>query len=249
MSQRQALFLNFDIKAQPDEETCGPTCLYALYQYYHDTISLKEVIREVKKLKTGGTLAVMMGNHALSRGYDAVIYTYNLNVFDPSWFKHSSRKMIELLRKQMRYKFKSKKLQVASKAYIKFLEAGGSIRYAEMNEKLIKGYLQRSIPILAGLSATYLYGTPREISTSNKFDSIKGEPVGHFAVINGYDESSSFAYLADPMNPNPLKSQYYSVHFDRLINSIMLGIVTYDANVLIIEPKKPRQRVTKTPSP
>ncbi len=44
-------------------------------------------------------------------------------------------------------------------------------------------------------------------------------------------------YLADPMNPNPLKSQYYSVTFDRLLNSIMLGIVTYDANLLIIEPK------------
>jgi hypothetical protein len=40
------------------------------------------------------------------------------------------------------------------------------------------------------------------------------------------------------MNPNPLQSQYYSVSFDRLINSIMLGIVTYDANLLVIEPKK-----------
>src|SRR5262245_26599770 len=43
MSQRQALFLDFDIKAQPDEVTCGPTCLHALYQYYGDKISLKQV--------------------------------------------------------------------------------------------------------------------------------------------------------------------------------------------------------------
>jgi hypothetical protein len=246
MSQRQALFLNFDIKAQPDEVTCGPTCLHAMYQYYGDSISLREVVHEVKNLKTGGTLAVMMGNHALQRGYEAHIYTYNLNIFDPTWFSHSSGKMMDFLQRQMRYKSHSKKLQVASKSYIKFLKAGGKIVYSELNESLIKGYLRRSIPILAGLSATYLYGTSREISTSNKFDSIRGEPVGHFAVINGYDEPNNFVYLADPMNPNPLKSQYYSVNFDRLINSIMLGIVTYDANLLIIQPRKKGSQISKT---
>ncbi len=238
MSQRQALFLNFDIKAQPDEVTCGPTCLHALYQYYNDDIGLKQVIREVKKLKTGGTLAVMMGNHALRRGYQASIYTYNLNVFDPTWFKLSSTKMISNLKKQMTFKSKRRKLWVASRSYIKFLQAGGKLLYSELDEGLIKGYLKKSVPILAGLSATYLYGTPREISVNNKYDSVRGEPVGHFAIINGYDARTDLVYLADPMNPNPLKSQYYSVSFDRLINSIMLGIVTYDANLLVIEPRE-----------
>ena len=235
---RHALFLNFDIKAQPDDITCGPTCLHALYQYYKDDIQLKDVVSEVKSLKTGGTLAVMLGNHALQRGYNAHIYTYNLNVFDPTWFDLSPKKMIEVLKKQARYKFKSKRLQVASKAYIKFLEAGGKVFQHELDEALIKTYLKQSIPILTGLSATYLYGTQREIPKNNKYDSVRGEPVGHFVIINGYDESSNLVYLADPMNPNPLKSQYYNVTFDRLINSIMLGIVTYDANLLIIEPKK-----------
>jgi hypothetical protein len=235
---RQALFLNFDIKAQPDDTTCGPTCLHALYQYYNDNIALKEVVDEVKSLKTGGTLAVMLGNHALQRGYHAHIYTYNLNIFDPTWFDLSSKKMIENLKKQMRYKFRSKRLQVASKAYIKFLEQGGKIYQHELDGALIKKYLKQSVPVLTGLSATYLYGTQREIPKNNKFDSVRGEPVGHFVIINGYDENSNQVYLADPMNPNPLKSQYYSVTFDRLINSIMLGIVTYDANLLVIEPKE-----------
>jgi hypothetical protein len=236
ISHRPAIFLNFDIMAQPDEVTCGPTCLHALYEYYHDPITLTEVIDEVKPLKTGGTLAVMLGNHALKRGYKAAIYTYNLHVFDPTWFG-SPKKMVSQLKKQMKYKLNSRKLQAASKAYIKFLEAGGSIFQSELNEELIRGYLKRSIPMLTGLSATYLYGTPREIPSTNKYDSIKGEPAGHFVVINGYDEQSNQVYIADPLNPNPLKSQYYSVNFTRLINSIMLGIVTYDANLLVIEPK------------
>ena len=237
MSDRKALFLNFDIKAQPDDITCGPTCLHSIYQYYHDEIQLKQVVSEVKSLKSGGTLAVMLGNHALQRGYKAKIYTYNLNVFDPSWFALPQTKMISNLKKQMRYKFRRKKLQVASRAYIKFLEAGGIIQQTELDEHLLKKYLKQSTPILTGLSATYLYGTQREIPATNKYDSIKGEPVGHFVIINGYEEATNIVYMADPMNPNPLKSQYYSVTFNRLINSIMLGIVTYDANLLVIEPK------------
>lgn len=236
---RKELVLGFDIQAQPDEVTCGPTCLHALYQYYDDSIPLKDVIREVKSLRTGGTLAVMLGNHALKRGYRAHIYTYNLNVFDPTWFKHSSKKIIKFLKEQMEFKYKRRKLHVASQAYIKFLEAGGKLHNSELDENLIKGYLKRGVPILTGLSATYLYGTPREIPQFDIYDSIKGEPAGHFVVITGYDEEKNCVFLADPMEPNPLgKGQAYSVDFVRLINSIMQGIVTYDANLLVIEPKK-----------
>jgi hypothetical protein len=237
MKNHQALFLNFDIKAQPDEVTCGPTCLHALYEYYQDTISLKQVIGEVKSLDGGGTLAVMLGNHALKRGYKATIYTYNWNVFDPTWNTSSSSKLISGLKKQMRYKLKKRKLGVASHAYIKFLQAGGKISFEELTSGLIKKFLMDKVPVLAGLSATNLYQTPREIGAINKYDSTKGEPVGHFVIINGYDDRTKCAYIADPMNPNPLKSQYYSVNFNRLINSILLGIVTYDCNLLVIEPR------------
>jgi hypothetical protein len=232
------IVLDFDIKAQPDEVTCGPTCLQAVYSFYGDQIPLKEVTRHVKQLKNGGTLAVMLGNHALKRGYKAHIYTYNLNVFDPTWFEHGSSKIIGFLEEQMKFKHTRRKLLVASTAYIKFLESGGEVHYSELDARLIKSFLKRGIPILTGLSATYLYGTAREIPQFDIYDSIKGEPAGHFVVITGYDEDKNCVYVADPMEPNPLgKGQVYKVDFVRLINSIMLGIITYDANLLIIEPK------------
>jgi len=235
---KKELTLDFDIQAQPNDVTCGPTCLQALYNYYGDDVPLKEVILEVKQLKFGGTLAVMLGNHALKRGYKARIYTYNLNVFDPTWFKHSSKKMIQFLREQMEFKRKRRKLRIASQAYIKFLQSGGELRNLELDENLIKNYLKKSIPILTGLSATYLYGSAREIPEFDIFDSIKGEPAGHFVVVTGFDEKKKCVHITDPNEPNPLgQGKVYSVSFARLINSIMLGIVTYDANLLIIEPK------------
>lgn len=235
------LRLDFDIEAQPDEVTCGPTCLHALYNYYKDPISLLDVIQQTRSLRGGGTLAVLLAIHALKRGYKATIFTYDLKVFDPSWFKYQPIKMVRVLKEQMKVKASRKKLMVASKGYIKFLELGGELRYAELDDQLVKEYIARSIPVLTGLSATYLYGTPREIS-DNTYDSIKGDPAGHFVVINGYDDKKNWAYLADPMTPNPLnKGRIYGVNFNRLINSIMLGIITYDANLLIIEPKKPKR--------
>jgi Peptidase_C39 like family len=236
---RKELVLGFDIEAQPDEVTCGPTCLQAIYRYYNDDVPLKQLIKEVKQLKNGGTLAVMLGNNALHRGYRAMIYSYNLNIFDPTWSGLSRKKIVKKLEEQMAFKHKRRKLQVASKAYIQFLEAGGEVGYGELDEKLIKGYLNRSIPILTGLSATYLYGTPREVPQFDIYDDIKGESAGHFVVISGYDEGKNCVYLADPMTPNPIgKGRVYGVSFSRLISSIMLGIVTYDANLLVIEPMK-----------
>ncbi len=231
--------LRFDIQAQPDEVTCGPTCLHALYQYYDDPVLLKDVIREVKHLKTGGTLAVMLGSHALSKGYKAHIYSYNLNVFDPTWFDSPKEEIIRFLKEQIAFKRKRRKLVAVSEGYLRFLENGGEVHWAELDDELIKSFLKQSIPILTGLSATYLYGSPREIPQFDIYDSIKGEPAGHFVVITGYDVDKNCVYIADPMEPNPLgKGQVYPVSFVRLINSIMLGIVTYDANLLIIEPKK-----------
>ena len=228
---------DFEILVQPDDITCGPTCLQAVYNYFGDNIPLPTVISETSRWSDGGTLAVILGNHALKKGYKATLYTYNLMVFDPTWFNYDNNRMIDLLEQQMEVKH-SPKLHFASNAYMRFLKNGGEILFEELDKKLLIKYLEQKIPVLTGLSATYLYGTPREIPETNEYDPIRGKPSGHFVVINGYDEAQRQFLIADPLKPNPMaKTQNYMVNADRLINSIMLGIVTYDANILIIQPK------------
>jgi hypothetical protein len=199
---------------------------------------LEQVIRETPKLEKGGTLAVLLGCDALRRGYRATIYTFNLKVFDPTWFA-SRKSLVPRLRAQRAAKRKSAKLKAASQAYIDFLQLGGKIRMQDLNASLIRRYLKRSIPILTGLSSTYLYQCEREIEPEGQSDDILGVPNGHFVVLCGYDKQRQTVRVADPYLPNPIaEDHYYEVGLDRLVCAILLGVLTYDANLLVIEPAK-----------
>lgn len=233
------------IHSQPTPVTCGPTSLHAIYNYYNDSISLEQVIDEMTYLQGGGTLAVLLARHALKRGYTAKIYTYNLSVFDPTWFnapaEKSVRHLIQKLKLQQKVKT-SQKLKKASSAYIEFLELGGRLLFEDLTPALLSRYFRKNVPILAGLSATYLYRSAREVAPDDftvYYDDINGTACGHFVVLCGYNEESHDIVVADPYPENPeFKSHYYAVKVNRLINAIMLGILTYDANFLIIEKPK-----------
>lgn len=230
--------LKLEILAQPDEATCGPTCLHALYQYYGDTVDLSQVIEEAPSLEEGGTLASFLAGHALKRGYSAKIYTYNLRVFDPTWFDNKRIKLVEKLEDRLDHKRSASKLRRAIQAYIDFVKLGGIIDFDDLTPELIEGYLNRGAPILTGLSATYLYRCARETPDA-EFDDVRGDPQGHFVVLCGYDRKTHEVLVADPLEPNPLgKDHFYSVNIDRVICAILLGVLTYDANLLIIEPPR-----------
>lgn len=232
--------LPLEMTRQPDDFTCGPTCLQAIYRYYGDDLPLTSLIEDVPTFTDGGTLAVMLGCDALTRGYEATIYTFNLQVFDPSWFGSSRVDLVERLMGQKAVR-QNPKLITACNAYIEFLNRGGSIRMQDLNGTLIRKYLKRSIPILTGLSATYLYSESREIAETSTPDDLRGTPSGHFVVLSGFDGVERTVQVSDPFLPNPLSQGHqYEVPLDRAICSILLGIMTYDANLLIIRPRDPQ---------
>lgn len=233
--------LRVDILPQPDDFTCGPTCLHALYRYFGETLPLERVIAEVPMLEGGGTLDVLLANHALARGYSARVYTYNVQMFDPTWFNGRRNDLAQRLRLQMEHK-DSQRLRVATEAYLLFLERGGELRFEELTSALIRKYLSREVPILTGLSATYLYGTAREYGPEGRPDDVRGRPAGHFVVLCGYDRETREVLVADPLHTNPLsRTNQYMVGIERVICAILLGILTYDANLLIIEPRDTRK--------
>lgn len=233
--------LHLEILPQSDETTCGPTCLQAVYRYYGNEIPLETVIAESGRLDEGGTLAVLLGCDALRRGYRATIYTYNLQVFDPTWFGPEPVDLAQRLRAQDEAK-RLPKLHVATEAYLEFVERGGRLRFEDLTPALIRKYLRRGTPILSGLSATYLYRSARERS-DNELDDVRGEPVGHFVLLSGYHPDSRQVLIADPLLPNPMaEGQRYLVDIDRVVGAILLGVVTYDANLLIVDAPRKRKR-------
>jgi hypothetical protein len=234
------LKLNIDVLQQPNDVTCGPTCLQALYNFYGNHVPLQRVIAEVPQLKTGGTLAVLLGVDALRRGYDATIYTNNLHEFDPTWFHPGRHELEERLRSQKAFK-NNQRLQLATDAYLDFLEMGGDIRYRDFHAGMIRTYLAHGMPILTGLSATYMYDDAREYANSGCYDDVRGEPSGHFVVLCGYNRVDREILVADP------RRNKYWMKADRIISAILLGVLTHDANLLMIRPKGSDARHAKRP--
>jgi len=226
--------LSLSISAQPDDTTCGPTCLQAVYAYYGDMVALPRLVSEVPVLHGGGTLAAGLAVHALRRGYHAEIYTANMQLFDPSWFRAPGVDLAENLRRQLLHKH-DPKLKVATEVYLDYLALGGTVRFERITRQLVRDLLDLEVPILTGLSATYLYGCPRE--KDDEYDDIRGEPAGHFVVVAGEDPDRGTARVYDPLSDNPaFDAHAYDVDVEHLLGAIFLGIVTYDANLLIITP-------------
>lgn len=230
--------LPVNILPQPDDWTCGPTCLHAVYRFFGEEIELPTLIARVPKLDDGGTLAVMLGCDALRHGYVARIYTFNLTVFDPTWFRDPAVDLKEKLAQQAAAK-EDAKLRLATVGYLDFLRLGGDIRMRDLSPSLIRKYLARNQPLLCGLSSTYLYGEPREINSTQQPNDICGVPQGHFVVLHGYNNDTRRVLVSDPYHKNPLSDhQEYEVPLARAVTAILLGVLTYDANFLVIRPAR-----------
>ena len=224
--------IELEILPQPDDETCGATCLQAVYKYWGDDISLDEVIDGVQHLETGGTLGALLGAHALGRNYSSLIYTYNLRVFDPTWFR-TGVDVGERLKKRRALRSEVG-MRAAIDGYLGYLDAGGEVKLEDLTAELLVGYLDREVPLITGLSSTFLYRSMREVGPDD--DDVSGDPSGHFVVLCGYDRAAGTVLVADPYRANPLGADSYEVTLDRMVASILLGIVTHDANVVVIEP-------------
>jgi len=220
--------------AQPDGTSCGPTCLHAIYRYLGRREALRKIIARARRLEHGGTYAVFLACDALRRGFDATIYTYNLTVFDPTWFRPGVN-IADRLRRQRDRKQRDANLVHATEGYLEFLALGGRLRFADLTRALVRGILRRRLPILTGLSSTFLYRSAREYGPHDVPDDIRGGPAGHFVVLAGYDRRERSVLVVDPYGPHPYgKSRRYWINVDRVLGAVLLGIVTHDANLLVI---------------
>jgi len=232
--------LNVHRFLQPDDVTCGPTCLRKVYDFYGMRVDMDEIVGALERNEDGGTLAVFLGMSARRRGLNARIYSYDLQIFDPTWAALAPRELLERMRARDAY-LKDEKRKRAAAAYVRFLEMNGELSFDELTPALLRSIIDRGHPVLAGLSATYLYGFSRErwdpVTKRLVDDDIAGDPTGHFVVISGYDHWGRRLTILDPSEHVPESHNgRVQVESTRLINAIMLGDATYDAVLLELWP-------------
>jgi hypothetical protein len=223
---------------QPDDVTCGPTCLAKVYQYYGVARPLDAIIAETPRNPDGGTLAVNLGISAIGHGFRPTIYPFGLRVFDRTWRRLGRGELLEKLRQRADAVDKGR-LERAVRAYHEYLARGGRVRFTEPSAGLLVSILRRGDPILTGLSATYLYDASRE--RDNTYDDVGGHSAGHFVVVCGFRPRSRRFVVADPFRNVPLsRTGRYTVEADRLITAILLGDQTYDAVLLTLGKRSAR---------
>ncbi len=225
----------FEITPQPDEVTCGASCLHSVYRRHGVALPLEQVIAQVPHLPEGGTLAVMLGLHALSEGFSTTLYTFDLQLFDPSWFQPEGPPIAERLIAQAKVK-RDPKFLTYTQAYLDFLAGGGKVLMEDLSTALLQRLLTKG-PLIVALSNTWLLQCARERPADMEPDDVNGEPAGHFVVVYGLDQASGQACVADPYIDHPHPAQHhYRVSIERLIGAIFLGVMTFDGKLLVIEP-------------
>ncbi len=228
---------------QPDEVTCGPTCLAQVYDYYGLGKPLDQVIEETPRNPDGGSLGAYLGIGAINNGLSVQLYSYNLRVFDPTWRELEKPALLEKLAERKAV-VRSERLQRAVTGYMRFLELGGEVRFAELTERLLTKIISQRRPIITGLNATHLYRTPRELG--EEYDDVRGDPVGHFVVLSGYYPKTGRFLVRDPSTHIPFsRSGTYLVRAERLIAAILLGDITYDAVLLVMSPGKSNSKTRR----
>jgi hypothetical protein len=241
----EALLLDVPPLRQPDDVSCGPTCLFKVLRGYGDPRSFDEIATAVRRNDDGGTLGVFVGLAALALGYEATIYSYNLRVYDPTWSHLTSAQLADKLSQRARAIAESAannagelKLSQAVDAYARFVREGGQVLFDDLTDELLVSLLDTGRPIVCGLSATYLYQTPREDPRTGTIDDVGGEPAGHFLVVCGYRQHGRHFVVSDPYRHLPMTvTGTYEVGARRLINAILLGDVSYDGVLVVVSPR------------
>lgn len=234
----EPLLLDVERLAQPDDLTCGPTSLLQVYRYLGYSPSIEEVVADTPRNPDGGTLAVYLGLAALKRGFRPTIYSYDFRVFDPTWWGLPTAELLAKLRQRAQYVRSAAERRIVE-GHLELLERGGRVLFRDLERELLVRLLAQGRPILAGLSATYLYRTPRELD--DQYDDVRGYPVGHFVVISGYYPKSDRFVVCDPSPHSPFsRSGRYSVRTERLIAATLLGDSTYDGVLMVLDRRSER---------
>lgn len=197
--------------------SCIPACLQQVFGYYKKQVSQEEILKSLEIPERGMSIP-KAGVFAKKHGFNPLIITNNIYIFDPAWFKLDNVSLIKNL--EERRKFVDEYNQSVIDDYLEYLRENGQIKFDTISLDLFIKYLSRNIPIIAELASPFLYKKSKSVEIGKFNDPIKGQIEGHGVVIAGFDKNK--LKIVDPnCKDNPFSGKgIYWVQSEDLIVSI-----------------------------
>jgi len=198
---------------------CILACLQQVFGYYKKQISQKEILKSLKKPKRGMSVP-KAGLFAKKHGFNPLVITNNIYIFDPTWLKLGNIKLIKNLEK--RKKFINKYNQSLIDDYLEYLKANGRTKFDTIRLDLFVKYLSKNIPIVVEIASTFLYKKSKSIKPGQFNNPFKGKIEGHGVVIAGFNKNKFKIIDPDSKNNPYSRSGIYWISIDELIASIFI---------------------------
>lgn len=226
-------------KIEQEDNECGPAAAAQVLNYFGIEPNMRDIVEKCSNSFKFRDWDYQIALYLLNQGLSITINTFHSFTIDPSWFNlpmdQLSKKLVQVLKflysNSPRLKTKDYTawhnidVEISEiESALRFINKGGLITFSPISFELIKKQLDDGNPIICAYDAILLHGMKRGFR--GKPDDIGGVPLGHMAVISGY-ENRDF-YLVDPSYWYR-KEEVYKVSSDRLINTILIR----DPNIII----------------
>lgn len=148
------------------------------------------MLKEIAKYKYG-TFMPYLGLYAMNAGFKSTITTHNINVFDPTWFKLSTKEINSKLERRSKEKDVPHEYQKESVAYSKYLAAGGGLKFDYIRPELLIKNLDQKKPIILDVCSTMLHIKHRKNRVADEYSDVSGMPMYHAIVVSGFVKGQS----------------------------------------------------------
>jgi hypothetical protein len=225
------MILNIPKIEQVDNE-CGPAVAAQVLAYFKIPFVMEDIISYSSNSYKFRDWDYLIAQYLNKKGLETNIVAFQSSIFDPIWQELDNVSLIEKMKLELEF-FYSDSPRLQHKGFlawhnlgpeiseleeaIKYLEMGGQISLKPISAKDIMNEIKKGHPIICAYDAILLHGMKRGFM--GKPDDIKGVPMGHVAVISGFDKDNFV--LVDPSYWYK-RGESYLVNKDRLINSIIL---------------------------
>lgn len=198
------VFHDIENLIQSSPSNCLQTATASYLSFYGINVSPAAIEKEIPVRKDDdghpiGTFFADIGAWIINTHHKKVVMNvFDVQIIDRSWQHHARKDLLAELEAVQQTGIASAHTpyqNILINAYLKFLNAGGTVNITKCTNDLLRGLLNKG-PVLAVINFNYLYDYPRRKYDPDKkeyvTDTTNGQPISHAVVLTGYENDLYF---------------------------------------------------------